>query len=314
MTMVKKEGKSSISASMTRSVYNDFMKAVKDCPKCNGNRSEGIRKAIDLFISKIAEGKGGEEITNKKIYLCLKKMNQVLTEIHSERAEEKCDFDFNKLILNYKGIKDGSFPIVFKNQQLNKIADRIENLKNNASIKYVTPEESFDLSLAIIKNLSTDDRVIAVSHFGTEGWPNEKNWISYFDVQVIAAENGAKVERIFCRQTLNHTFKEPFSIMEHHDGTKMIGYREKSVNAVAEYVSEYVSKYGSNPCPSYDLKKIFEQGFMLIVKTTGEKMAVFDHFAALDHYRAHICFDQDLLSEIEKAFDAVKMKLPRLQE
>jgi hypothetical protein len=38
-------------------------------------------------------------------------------------------------------------------------------------------------------------------------------------------------------------------------------------------------------------------------------MAVFDHFDALDHYRAHICFDQDKLTDIEKAFDLVKENL-----
>jgi hypothetical protein len=258
-TPQKKEVKNErISAAIEKSVYDDFLEA---CP--NGNISAGIREGCNLLISrqgKVAEGKGvEEEVTNKKIYLYLEDMNQVLTEIYSKRAEEECDFDFNNLILNYKDINAGKIPIAFIKQQLNKIAEQIEYLRKYKRIEYITPEESFKLSISILRTLYEGDKVIAVSHFGLEGWPNEKCWRAYFDTQAMATEEGIRVERIFCQPTVKHHFPKTLQILQMPEA-KMIGYQENGEIKITEYVSKYVPRHVS---PS-NLKNIFEQGFMLI--------------------------------------------------
>ncbi len=154
--------------------------------------------------------------------------------------------------------------------------------------------------IPILNKLSQSDRVIAVSSFGLQGWPEEEYWISYIGAQLSATEKGAIVKRIFCPVKTN-IFLKTRPIAPIHDATKkMIGYLVEDETKVSDAI------------PS-NLKIIFKRGFMLInSKTTGDRMAVFDHFDNLG-YRTHISFNEDMLIDIEDTFDKIIKNLPQIQ-
>lgn len=182
--------------------------------------------------------------------------------------------------------------IGIKKEAENTLKKLIENMR----LSNVRPVESFAMSIPMLRNLTEGDKVIAVSFWKEREWENSSIWDSYTDANLIAANNGAIVKRIFI------TDKELLDDLRNNHFVKI--HMEKQFNYMSSYFLN-IEMYNSF---NLDVKSWIGEGFFLIKSSsTQEEMAVLDNFyhgsrpECLD-YRTTITFNPNDLLGIENAF------------
>lgn len=320
--------KTRVNAAIDESLY-------KELSELNYSTSSAIVQGLELFIKSKKESSVDDMqdklniITNQinntnklvmellkstyhKTYIKNLENNNALIELEPQNltcVKEEYDLKLNELINNYN--KSCSKIITdFKKQQLNLFTNRIKDLNDIKRINNITPEESFSLSISILKKLTSDDVVIAVFSFGKGEWADNVYWKDYIDTQRNAVDAGAIVERIFnaTKKSSDSSVKTiPIEMMHDLKTNKFIGYLMRDEDEAKAFDSV------PSDLKTPDLIDIFKSGFMLInSKSTGERMAVIDHFDENFNYRTDIIFDTNILTNIETMFNIIKKNVRQI--
>ena len=260
------------------------------------------REFIDKFISK-----------NNKILDVLAEEN-LFIRIDSDSKVEKSEFTgklpanitqiFEKLPQKQQQNDNSSIKyepklFEFKTKIMQNAESKIRELEHERRIRNLTPEESFSLSIPMLENLKEGDEVMAVSFMEEEKgeWKDYFHlWEIYVDANLIAAMNGATVERIFImdEMRLRHALKKDTVVKKHTENLK----------------GSFLNIHTYNAC-SHELRSRIGEGFILInSKSTQEMMAVLDNFHHSedpDHldYRTTVTFNKEEMSDIERCFQEI---------
>lgn len=280
--------------------------------------------SIYIFATtkKIHTELGNHTEESRKITGEVNKIKDGITVLEDNAAALRNDFkDFGNLYDNYIHIESTKPTITkFKKQIVRNVDRKIDELRYQNRISNLPPEDSFDLSTPMLRNLQSGDEVLAVSFLeNDEGeWESNILWSEYIEAHTIAAKKGVSVERIFIT-----------------DPTELANALQKMVVAKKHTEEQFgetglkgffldIRTYMAYPA---DLKGILGQGFILIISnSTEERMVVRDHFyqknelnkADQKHldYRTTVSFNKNEIDDIELFFRRIHPKLnsnlPRL--
>jgi len=179
---------------------------------------------------------------------------------------------------------------MFQTELEDAIMEKFTDLKNMKEIKKLFPKQTFSFSIPIIKNLKKGDLLYAIDKLKNGEWEESTLcWDKYTRANKKAAENGATLRRIFVPTEQTPPEWKKKQIVKNHQEKKN-GW--------------YIPIDTFERILTLENRDLVDEGFLLVIKKTGERFVIFDHFktreAVKGEYYTSANFDEKKIGDLKK--------------